>query len=75
MGLSAKKTQKYLVMSKKSSTFAPAFEKQCPLVYRYYTGFWFREARFDSSVDNKGCFGSLFFPQKRSECDGILGIK
>ena len=27
----------------------------CPLVYRYYTGFWFREARFDSSVDNKGC--------------------
>ena len=25
----------------------------CPLVYRYYTGFWFREARFDSSVDNK----------------------
>ena len=26
----------------------------CPLVYRYYTGFWFREARFDSSVDNKG---------------------
>ena len=47
-----------LRMSKKSSTFAPAFEKQsgywCPLVYRYYTGFWFREARFDSSVDNKG---------------------
>ena len=23
----------------------------------------------------KGCAGSLFFPQKRSECDGILGIK
>ena len=28
-------------------------ERDCPLVYRYYTGFWFREARFDSSVDNK----------------------
>ena len=45
-------------MSKKSSTFARFFgrkaEMWCPLVYRYYTGFWFREARFDSSVDNKG---------------------
>ncbi len=70
MGLSAKKTQKYLVMSKKSSTFAPAFEKQCPLVYRYYTGFWFREARFDSSVDNKqeAAKSSL-------TCDEIHGIK
>ena len=70
MGLSAKKTQKYLVMSKKSSTFAPAFEKQCPLVYRYYTGFWFREARFDSSVDNKQ--GAA---QSSLTCDEIHGIK
>ena len=34
-------------------------EADCPLVYRYYTGFWFREARFDSSVDNKAAVSSL----------------
>ena len=33
--------------------FSSKGRMRCPLVYRYYTGFWFREARFDSSVDNK----------------------
>ena len=70
-------------MSKKCCTFAPAFEKSCPLVYRYYTGFWFREARFDSSVDNKKAAVAAFVvkSQKSKEkghlttCDGIHGIK
>ena len=39
----------------------PLFKKHCPLVYRYYTGFWFREARFDSSVDNQAAVAAYFF--------------